>query len=240
MNIGKSFSFPFEDKEWISKLGLGAVITLVPILNFAWTGYLVQLIRNVMDGQQEPLPTWDDIGKKLTEGLILALASLVYALPMIIVFCLPMSIMIVPAMMSGNGDMQDIANAIAGVGSALFLCLLCVFLIYALVLSVVYPAILIVFSREGVFASCFKFREIFDLIGKNTGPFLTAWGMSVVVGLGVGLVVGFVSAIFGWIPCIGWAITAVLSLGSGVYVTVVYGHLFGQFGMVAFGQSQNQ
>jgi hypothetical protein len=81
MNIGKSFSFPFEDKQWISKLGLGAVITLVPILNFAWTGYIVQLTRNVMNNEQEPLPTWDDIGKKLTEGLILALAGLVYFLP---------------------------------------------------------------------------------------------------------------------------------------------------------------
>ena len=38
MDIGKSFSYPFEDKEWISKLGLGAVITIVPVLNLAWSG----------------------------------------------------------------------------------------------------------------------------------------------------------------------------------------------------------
>ena len=46
MDAEKSFTFPFEDKEWISKLGLGAVISLVPILNFAWSGYLVGIIRN--------------------------------------------------------------------------------------------------------------------------------------------------------------------------------------------------
>ena len=240
MNIGKSFSFPFEDKQWISKLGLGAVITLVPILNFAWTGYIVQLTRNVMDNQQEPLPTWDDIGKKLTDGIILALASLVYSLPMLIVICLPLSIMLVPALMSGNRDMQDISNAIAGVGSALFLCLLCVFVVYTLALSVIYPAILIVFSREGTFASCFKFREVFDLIGKNTSAFFTAWIVGIAAGFGVGLVAGFAQLVLGFILCIGQIVSIILALGVAVYTSVVYTHLFGQFGLIAFGQNQNQ
>ena len=57
MNIEKSFTFPFEDKQWISKLGLGAVIGLVPILNFAWSGYMIGIIRNVMNNMTEPLPT---------------------------------------------------------------------------------------------------------------------------------------------------------------------------------------
>jgi hypothetical protein len=119
MNIGKSFSFVFDDKQWISKLGLGALITFIPILNFAWTGYMVGIIRNVMNNAQEPLPAWDDFGKKLTDGLLLAVASIVYSLPIIIVFCLPMSFMIVPAILAGNTDMQELANAVAGLGSAL-------------------------------------------------------------------------------------------------------------------------
>ena len=240
MDIGKSFSFPFEDKGWISKLGLGAVITLVPILNFAWTGYVVQLIRNVMDGQQEPLPAWDDFSKKFTEGLVLGLAGLVYSLPMMIVFCLPLSIMVIPAIMSGNGDMQDIRNAIAGAGSALFLCLICAFSIYALVLSAVYPAILIVFSREGTFVSCFKFREVFDLIGKNTSTFFTAWIVGIAAGFGVGLVAGFAQFILNLIPCLGQIASLVLTFGIVAYTSVVYTHLFGQFGMIALGYSQNQ
>lgn len=239
MNIGKSFSFPFEDKQWISKLGLGAVITLVPILNFAWTGYIVQLTRNVMNNEQEPLPTWDDIGKKLTEGLILALAGLVYFLPLLIVICLPMSIMIVPALMSGSGDMQDVANAIAGAGGILFICLSCVFALYALALSVIYPAILIVFSREGTFASCFKFREVFNLIGKNTSTFFTAWIIGAAAGFGVGLAAGFAQLILNLIPCLGQIASLILTFGIMTYTSVVYTHLFGQFGLIALGQNQN-
>lgn len=238
MDIGKSFSFPFEDRQWVTKLGLGAVITMVPILNFAWSGYMVELIRNVMNGAREPLPNWDDIGKKFMDGLILTLAGFVYALPMLIVICLPLSIMVVPAIMSSNGDMQEIANAIAGASSVLFLCLLCVFIIYALALSVVYPAILIVFAREGTFASCFKFREVFDIIGKNMSPFLTAWGISIVASLVVSLVVGVAQGILSFIPCVGWAVAFVLTIGSVVYTSAVYSHLFGQFGQMAFGAGQ--
>jgi len=238
MDIGKSFSFPFEDKEWISKLGLGAVIAMVPILNFAWSGYMVEIIRNVMNNVQEPLPNWDDIGKKFSNGLILTLAGLVYSLPMLIVICLPLSIMVVPAILAGNGDMQDIANAIAGAGSILFLCLLCVFFVYALLLSVIYPAILIIFVREGTFASCFKFREVFDLIGKNTSNFFTAWGVSVVASLAVGFVVSIAQLVLNFIPCLGQIISLVLTIGIVVYTSAIYSHLFGQFGRSAFGQNQ--
>ena len=65
MDINKSFSFAFEDNQWVSKFSMGALITLIPILNFAWTGYMVQLMRNVMNNVTEPLPTWDDLGKKV-------------------------------------------------------------------------------------------------------------------------------------------------------------------------------
>ena len=238
MDIGKSFSFPFEDKQWISKLGLGAVIAMVPVLNFAWSGYMVGLIRNVMDGSPEPLPNWDDLGKKFMDGLILSTAGLVYALPMLIVICLPLGFMVVPAILSGNGDMQDVANAIAGAGSLLFICLSCVFLLYGLVLSVIYPAILVLFAREGTFAACFKFREVFDLISKNMNTFLTAWGVSVVASLGVGLVSGIAQTILNFIPCLGQIVAFVLAIGIVVYTSVIYSHLFGQFGRLAFGSSQ--
>lgn len=238
MDVGKSFSYPFEDRDWVSKLGLGAVITLVPILNFAWTGYMVEIIRNVMRGSPEPLPKWDDIGNKFMDGLILTLAGLVYALPMLIVFCLPMSVMIVPAIMSGNPDLESISNAIASAGSVLFLCLLCVFIVYALVLSVIYPAILVVFAREGTFASCFKFREVFDLIGKNMSSFFTAWGVSIGAGFVINLVVGTVASILSLIPCIGWIPAIILPFVSAVYIFATYAHLFGQFGAEAVGQDQ--
>jgi hypothetical protein len=238
MNIEKSFRFPFDDQQWISKLGLGALITLVPILNFSWNGYLVEIIRNVMDDRLEPLPNWDDLGKKFTDGLILFAAALVYAAPILLLMGIPMSMLIFSGILSGSRNLEDVAQTLAGAGGALFLGLSCVFVLYGLLLSVIYPAILVIFAREGTFASCFKLREVFGLIGKNASSFFTAWGISLVAGLAVGFIVGMVTALVGWIPCIGWIIVPVLSIGSGVYTSSVYAHLFGQFGIMAFGQTR--
>ena len=238
MNIEKSFRFPFEDQQWISKLGLGALITMVPILNFAWSGYLVDIIRNVMNNTAEPLPTWDDLGKKLSDGLILFAASLVYASPILVLMCLSFSMMAFSDGFSGNSNMDDLTRLISGAGGVLFSGLLCLFFLYAIALSVIYPAVLVMFSREGTFSCCFKLREAFDMISGNAGPFFTAWGLSLAGGLGVGLVIGILNLFVGWIPCIGWIASLALSLGSGVYIGAVYAHLFGQFGTLVFGNHQ--
>ncbi len=213
MDIGKPFSFQFEDNQWISKLGIGAIVSAIPILNFAWSGYMVGILRNVMNGVKNPLPV-------------------------LLIICLPLGFFAVSGVLSGSNELQDLSEIIAGVGGVAFFGLLCLFTLYGLILSVVYPAILVIFSREGTFASCFKFQEIFGIIGKNPGPFFTAWLISFLGGIGVGLIIGFVSAVVGWIPCIGWIASLVLGLGTTVYVATIYAHLFGQFGALTYGQNQ--
>src|SRR5512144_2549774 len=96
MQIGKAFSFPFQDRSWVSKFLLAAVISIVPILNFAWTGYIVELVKNVIDRRQEPLPDWGDFGKKFIDGLIVTVAYFIYALPALLVLCVMGAIYLVP------------------------------------------------------------------------------------------------------------------------------------------------
>lgn len=238
MNAEKAFSFPFEDKDWLSKLGLGAVISMVPILNFAWTGYMVGILRNVMNRAADPLPTWDNLEKKFTDGLLLFGAGIVYALPMLVLFFLPLSLAGFSSILAGDSSFQDLDRVLEEAGGALFFCLLCIGLVYGLLLSMLYPAVLVMFAREGTFASCFKLREMFGMMSKNIGPFFTAWGLSLTAGIGVGLLIGFVNLVVSWVPCIGWIIGIALSLASGVYISSVSAYLFGQFGVEAFERNE--
>ena len=238
MDAEKSFAYPFEDQEWPSKLGLGALISLIPILNFAWSGYMVGIMRNVMNGNTKPLPTCDDFDRKFREGLILFAAGLLYVSPILIALGLPLGISVLSSLSSGNNDMQDLGQRITELGWALVFCLLCVFLLYGLVLSILYPAILILFSRQGTFASCFKLHDAFRMIRNNAGAFFKAWVLSMGTSIGVGLLAGFVNMVVGFVPCIGWMVGLILSLGSGVYITAVHAHLFGQFGRAAFEETQ--
>jgi hypothetical protein len=237
MNINKVFSYQFEDKQWISKLGIGAVITFVPVLNFALSGYIVGIIRNVMQDSVEPLPNWDDLGKKLTDGLILFAAGLIYALPLIIIF-LPLGMLAVSSFLSGNHNLQDMGRLVAGAGSVLLFCLSCFIIIYVLALSVVYPAILVMFARQGTFSSCFKFRELYEMITRNAGPYFTAWIVYFGAALVLGAVLGFINIIVAWIPCIGWIASFVISMASTIYLVTVYAHLFGQFSAIALKGNQ--
>jgi hypothetical protein len=227
MDIRKAYTYPFEDREWPSKLGLGVLISIVPILNFAWTGYIVGIMRNVTKGESPVLPGWNDLGKKFMDGLMLWLARLVYSLPALLLICLPVSIMTVPAVLSSNKDMESIIGAIMAAGGMVVLCLSCLLILYALALSVVYPAIYVEFAREGTFASCFQFKKIFARIGKNAGAFFTAWGLYLATGIGSGIAGGIV----GVIPCLGQVLLPFVSLAAGVYTLLVYAHLFGQYGM---------
>jgi len=234
MNVEQSFTYPFEDKEWISKLGLGALISMVPILNFAWSGYLVGILRNVMQHAAEPLPAWDDLDKKFRDGLILVAAGLVYALPILIPLLLPVVVTVLSGLSSGVQNMQDIARSLTEAGNVLFLCLTCVLILYGLLLSILYPAILVLFAREGTFVSCFKLPEAFAMIRNNAAAFFTAWGLSLAASIGVGLIVGFINLVVGWVPCIGWIVGMALAIASSIYSTVAYAHLFGQFGRVVY------
>jgi hypothetical protein len=94
------------------------------------------------------------------------------------------------------------------------------------------------FSREGTFSSCFKFREVFDTVSKNAGPFFTAWIVSFGTSLVIGLALGFINLFVAWIPCFGWIFSIAVSMASSMYVVTVYAYLFGQFGLSAFGPAQ--
>ncbi len=42
IDIGRAIQHPFQDQNWITKLGIGALVNAVPILNFAGYGYMLE------------------------------------------------------------------------------------------------------------------------------------------------------------------------------------------------------
>ena len=49
MDIGKAFGFVFEDEEWVSKVLIGGLIFLIPLIGqFAVIGYSFKVAQNVM------------------------------------------------------------------------------------------------------------------------------------------------------------------------------------------------
>jgi len=226
MDIGKSFRFVFDDKDWATKLLLGLLVSIVPILNLAWNGYLVQLVRNVSEDVEFPLPEWSDFGDKFVKGLILFLAVILYALPVVIVVIV-MGLGGLATGLSTDGNITDtVASIFAGVGILLG----CLIVIYFLALTFYLPAVYVHFSRVGTFGSCFEIGKIFNLISANIGEYLTAWIVSLLFGLVLGVIASVVFSILLVIVCIGWILAVVLWGFLAVWPTAVIAHMFGQIG----------
>jgi Protein of unknown function (DUF4013) len=114
-NLGKAFSFPFKDPDWVMKFVLGALFMLLSIFVvgiFIVEGYLVQITQRVMRNEENPLPDWDDIGVKLVVGFKYFVVHLVYAIPIFIV----VGVFVIVAIVSGfAGSLKD------GTGIGIFL-----------------------------------------------------------------------------------------------------------------------
>ena len=57
MDIGRSFTFITEDKEWWQKVLLGGLLSLIPIVGqFYAVGYSIQVLKATIEGREIPLP----------------------------------------------------------------------------------------------------------------------------------------------------------------------------------------
>ena len=222
MDIGKSFTFVFEDDQWIVKILIAAAILLLGIL-FSWMlliplilasallgGYSIEIIRKVLRGEVDSLPEWDNWGELLMDGLKVIVIGIVYALPLIILsVCLGVPI----------GAFSEDA---AGASSFLSFCLSCFALLYAIALSLVYPAALAFFAAEGEMSAAFRFGEVFGFVRDNIGTYLVTFVMS--------WVAQFIGNLGSLVCGIGWLVT-------WPYAIMVTGHLYGQAYVEAKGQA---
>jgi hypothetical protein len=235
MEIGRSFTFPFQDRSWFSKLLIAALISLVPIVNFALVGWMVEIARRVMSHELEELPGWDDFGKKWMGGLYYTVAGFIYALPAILVVCIMAGIFIFSITTTQNsGSTQDTINAVIGGNLVVFFCLLCLMTLYGLVLSVLMPGLLVNYAKEGTFGSLFKLGVVYSKVRENTGAFFMAWLVSVVFAFVAGLALSGAVSILSFIICIGWIAALLITMLATPYISAVYAHLFGQYGDKAY------
>jgi hypothetical protein len=198
MDIGSSFTYMFQDEDWIKKILIGGVVSLIPIVNFAAIGYMIQTLRNVRDGQPLPLPEWDQFGQYFIDGLWIFLIFLVWSIPIILVACLQGV---------GTAILAEANEDAASALSIISVCFSCLIALWAFVIAAVSPAILVHYAKAGEFMAGFQFSEILDIIRTNIGNYiiviLLVWVAGLIASLGVILcVVGVIFTQF-WSYLVG-------------------------------------
>jgi len=218
MDIGKALGFVFEDEEWIVKILLGTLILLIPIFGqFALMGYGIAIIRNVRAGSPRPLPAWENLGQYFADGFKFWVASIVYALPILILMCPFAFIGFMPTL---GGDSEEAVAALSGLMGILGILLGCIAILYGFLLALLTPVIQIRCAESGQLGSCLRFGEVFRFAFQNIGPI----ALSQIVIIAISLVV---------VPILGTVTLGLLMLPAGVLITAVSSHMYGQIALSA-------
>lgn len=144
-----SFTYPFKGTNIITEflLFVGSFLIIPGLMG---VGYKLRIIESTINGSDE-LPPFKDYGDLLEKGVLLIGASIVYNIPLYII--------IVALLMSGNlsvgfsGGFFTIITAIIG-----------------FFISIILTLALVNMVAEGRFKAVFDFKKVFELI-KNIG-----WG----------------------------------------------------------------
>jgi len=214
MDIGKAFGFVFEDPEWVTKVLVGGLVVLGGILLspilvgffflFVLEGYALELLRNVRDGLEHPLPRWENWGDKAVKGLKLFIIFLIWAIPIIAVLLVSVAISVIA------GENQDFAP-LALVTS---ICFGCASLLWGIWLAVLSPAIYARFAETEQISAGFELNKLLTFTRDNLGDIIVAVLISLVANV-VAMIAGFVLCVIGL-------------LFTGFWASLVQFHLFGQ------------
>ena len=202
MDFGQAFSYVFEDEDWIKKIVITAIISIIPIVGqIALLGWSLEVARRVIRGDATPLPDWSDFGGLLTLGVKAFVISFVFALPLMFI--------------SIPSALIDSANSDAGQAVLTFLifCISCFGLLYGLALAFFLPAAYGELAATDDLGASFNIGKIFGHIRAAPSAYLLTF---------LGIIAAGILASFGIILCF------VGVLFTGAYSYAVQGHLFGQ------------
>jgi len=186
MDIGKSFTYVFDDKDWVKKVAIGGVVNIVPILSFVNTGYMLRTLKRVSEGNAQPLPEWDDWGGDFVRGLVGSfLAPLIYSLPAILLSIL---YAIVVAIADASGSSEGVVTLCSTL-------LTCLTSLWGILMVLWLPAGLIQYAMSGEFGAFFRFGELWAFIRENLSNYIVAILLIIVASLVASLAGGILCGI---------------------------------------------
>ncbi len=227
MDIGRAIGVPFRDPEWMDRAVLAGVWYLVPFLGLVLAGYSLDYMRWVANGRELPLPDWSQFGRYWVRGLLVGIGALVYALPGI--FLIAVGIFpFIPAIFSESGTAM-----MAALGSMCFVYAMAA--IYLIAAYVFVGALVVHYAMSESFSAFFEVSEVWGKIRDNAAEYFTALGMTIVLGMAAGTLIGVAMGALSFLPFVG-TLAGMFVAGVAYYLMMVMSaHLYGQYAAKAYG-----
>jgi hypothetical protein len=218
MEFGRAFTYITEDPNWLKKVGIAALLMLIPIIGwFAVLGWGLEITRRVISNEPETLPDWSNFADHLIRGLKGFVVSFVFGLPGALVNgcqSATSTLMSNPDLLR-NMDSNTVAMLTTGI-SGIAVCCGCIGFILSITATFILPAAYgNMMANNGDLGAAFRFNEVFALIRAGVGPYLMTLLGSFVVGIIVPF--GLIACIIGVFFTIAWGTTVVSHLYGQAY-----------------------
>lgn len=166
-DLGRSFTFVFQDPRWLEKVIVGGLFYIASLFIIGWfflLGYMARIVRHVVEGRDEQLPEWNDLGGMFVDGLKLFLVALIWYVPLIL--------FIIPAIVGGIVLEQAGGGEVGGLMSG---CMMMIVVPLALIITFVLPAALLRTAVYGTVEAGLKVGSVFGFVKANFVNFLLAF-----------------------------------------------------------------
>ena len=185
VNYIDSFKRPFADAK---KFLIGAVLSLIPIVNLLAIGYYIKLSKTAAKAKPSfKLPEWENWSDLFVKGLLSVIINLIYALPAIILIFLSIgNMMITQALTSPAAFLSALGPGMIFAG------------ILALLAAYITPLAVIHFINTDKFSNAFDLKKLTKKALTTTYalPWLVATVYSIVIAGVLGLI-PYVGAMIG-------------------------------------------
>jgi hypothetical protein len=201
LDFGRALSFFFQDPNWVQKILIGSLFTLLSMFLIGGVfvaGYAVRLVRRTARGEPYPLPEWEDYGGMFAEGLSAIGAYLLHLLPAVVgavAVLVPLAFL----------DTRDSDPSPAVLFVLIPLILLATLVFFAVLLY--FPAAFTRLAVEERFGAALEFDSNWSFLKRNLSNYLLALAAFFVANFlsqfGILLFcVGILPATF-WSQCVG-------------------------------------
>ncbi|CUU09616.1 Protein of unknown function (DUF4013) [Candidatus Kryptobacter tengchongensis] len=222
MNIERGFRFVFQERNWFGKIIVGGVMMLfsfliIPLL--IYYGYLVEVAKRTIKEEQQLLPEWDEIGRKLANGFKLAVIIIVYLIPFFILLGIsfPFS-----TLEFENFKSREIITYIMPLPPNLFLkweltgisfLLFLSSLVYIILFALILPFIIGKFAENESINDAFAISDIFSMFRDNIGDAIIVFLLTIFLQL---------------LASLGFVLCFVGILLTGFWASIVQYYLYGE------------
>jgi hypothetical protein len=212
MEYGRAIAFAFEDPDWLKKIGIAALVLLIPLVGpIVVMGWGLEITRRVINLDPSPLPGWDDFGSYLSKGFQAFVVSLVYILPLLLVVGCGQLVAFGSTAALGNNMDSDTAGLLF---TAVGVCSGCLAVILGIAAGLFVPAALGRLAETGQLGAALRFNEVFAIFRAAPGPYI----LSI-------LVVALAAMV---LSPIGTLVCGVGALVTSAVISVFSSHLYGQ------------